>query len=58
MAKHVAKPDEVDYYKHSELSVVDTNPPATDWMDTPVDMRPGAFIYPAKGKHLEYLGMP
>jgi len=26
-------------------------------MDTPLDMRPGSFIYPAKKKHLEYLGL-
>ena len=53
-----AKPDEMGYYEHEALSTVDTTPPATDWMDTPVDMRSGAFIYPTKAKHLEYLGMP
>jgi len=57
MAQEV-KPDEMGYYQHSDLSRVDFNPPETDWMDTPTKMRPGAFIYPAKGKHLEYLGMP
>ncbi|MEW6071550.1 MAG: sulfate reduction electron transfer complex DsrMKJOP subunit DsrK [Planctomycetota bacterium] len=55
---HKAKPDEVAYYEREKLSRVDTTPPPTGWMDTPVDMRPGAFIYPAKARHLEYLGMP
>jgi Fe-S oxidoreductase len=54
---HEPKPDEMAYYDREDLSQVDTSPPATDWMDTPTDMRPGAFIYPAKGKHLDYLGM-
>jgi len=52
-----ATPDEVAYYDREKLQVVDTTPPSTDWMDLPADIRPGAFIYPAKGKHLEYLGM-
>lgn len=51
-------PDEVSYYDIEELSSVRTTPPETDWMDTPVDMRPGSFIYPAKAKNVEYLGMP
>ena len=54
---HELKPDEMGYYKHEDLDHVDTTPPKTDWMDMPADIRAGAFIYPAKGKHLEYLGM-
>ena len=57
MAREV-KPDEVGFYEHEALSNVDTTPPDREWMDVPVDMRPGSFIYPAKGKHLDYLGMP
>jgi Fe-S oxidoreductase len=53
-----AKPDEVEYYKKDELLQVDFHPPQTDWMDTPVDFRPGSYIYPGKGRHLEYLDMP
>ncbi len=49
--------DEVAYYDREQLQRVDTTPPDTDWRDTPADIREGAFIYPAKGKHLEYLGM-
>jgi Fe-S oxidoreductase len=52
------KPDEVAYYKRDELSAVDTSPPSTDWRDTPVEFRPGSFIYSAKPKNIEYLGMP
>ncbi len=53
-----AKFDEIEYYDHEALSAVDFTPPETGWMDTPVDMRPGTFIYPAKPRHLEYLGFP
>jgi Fe-S oxidoreductase len=53
-----AKPDQVEYYKKDELIDVDYRPPQTGWMDTPTDLRPGSFIYPAKPKHLEYLGFP
>jgi Fe-S oxidoreductase len=52
------KPDQVEYYKKDELVQIDYRPPATGWMDTPVDFRPGSFIYPGKGRHLEYLDMP
>ncbi len=51
------QPDEMAFYDHDTLSNIDAKPPPTDWMDTPVDMRPGSFIYPAKPKHLSYLGM-
>jgi Fe-S oxidoreductase len=51
------KPDQIEYYKRDDLDHVDTTPPVKHWMDVPVDMRPGAFIYPTKGKHLKYLGM-
>ncbi|MHC4077541.1 MAG: 4Fe-4S dicluster domain-containing protein, partial [Planctomycetota bacterium] len=52
------KPDEVAYYKRDELSAIDTSPPSTDWRDTPAEFRPGSFIYSAKPKNIEYLGMP
>jgi len=52
------KPDEMSYYKHDELLKFDYNPPKTDWMDTPVNFRPGSWIYPGKRKHLEYLSLP
>jgi Fe-S oxidoreductase len=52
------KPDQMEYYKHEELLKIDYDPPATPWMDQPVDFRPGSWIYPGKAKHLEYLGLP
>ena len=52
------KPDQVEYYKKDELLQVDYHPPKTEWVDTPVDFRPGSYIYPAKPRHLEYLGFP
>ncbi len=52
-----ATPDQMAYYQHDKLLDVDYTPPTTDWLDTPADFRPGSFIYPAKAKHLEYLGM-
>ena len=51
MADELIKPDDL-------LSQIDHRPSATGWMDTPVDMRPGSYIYPAKPKHLEYFGLP
>jgi Fe-S oxidoreductase len=54
----MAKFDETDYYKHDDLLKVDYSPPKTGWMNTPVDFRPGSFIYPGKPKNLEYLDLP
>ena len=50
--------DEPDYYEKDELLNVDWQPPPTPWMDTPVDLRKGSYIYPGKPKHLDYLGLP
>ncbi len=52
------KPDQMEYYKHDDMWAVDFLPPSTGWMETPVNFRPGSFIYPGKPKHLEYLGIP
>ncbi len=49
--------DQVEYYNPENLLAVDYRPPETGWMDTPVDFRPGTWIYPGKAKHLEYLGL-
>ncbi len=51
-------PDEMDYYQQEDLLKLDSRPPKTDWMDTPVDLRPGSFIYPGKAKNLEILDLP
>jgi Fe-S oxidoreductase len=53
-----AKFDEMKHYKQGELLKFDYRPPKTGWMDTPVDFRPGSWIYPGKAKHLEYLDLP
>ena len=50
--------DQMEHYKPEELARVDDRPPATGWMDTPVDFRPGTWIYPAKGKNLKVLDLP
>ncbi|MBC8422851.1 (Fe-S)-binding protein, partial [bacterium] len=52
------KPDQVEFYKRDDLEKVDFDPPRTGWMDTPTEFRPGSWIYPAKPKHLESLGLP
>ncbi len=50
--------DQMEYYSADELLRVDHRPPVEDWMDVPVEFRPGTWIYPGKAKHLEYLGLP
>ncbi|MFC1628899.1 sulfate reduction electron transfer complex DsrMKJOP subunit DsrK [Gemmatimonadota bacterium] len=54
----MSKFDEPDYYNYEELINADQRPPSTGWMDTPVDLRPGTFIYPGKAKNLEILDLP
>jgi Fe-S oxidoreductase len=54
----MATPDEPGYYKHEELIQIGRRPPATPWMDTPVDFRRGTFIYPGKAKNLKALDLP
>ncbi|HUU03418.1 MAG TPA: (Fe-S)-binding protein [Myxococcota bacterium] len=56
MAK--VKFDQVEYYDHDRVLQIDHRPPAADWMDTPVEFRPGSWIYPGKAKHLKYLDLP
>jgi len=51
-------PDEMAYYQQEDLLKIDSRPPKTAWMDTPVDFRPGSFIYPGKAKNLEILDLP
>jgi Fe-S oxidoreductase len=52
------KPDQMAYYDPEKLIQVNYRPPRTGWMDTPVEFRPGTWIYPGKPRHLEYLGLP
>ncbi len=41
-----------------KLVQIDLEPPARDWMDTPVELRKGSFCYSALPKSLKYLGLP
>ncbi len=50
--------DEPEHYEMDELLRVDWTPPSSPWMDTPVQIQPGRFIYPGKAKNLEALGLP
>jgi Fe-S oxidoreductase len=55
----MAKPDEMSYYKQEDLLKLDYDKlPDTGWMDTPVDIKPGSFIYPGKPKNLKILDLP
>jgi len=44
------KPEEILSRKHK--------PPATGWMDTPIDIRPGMYCYASNPKSVEYVGLP
>ncbi len=52
------KPDEMEYYKQEDLLKLDWEPPETSWLDTPVDIRRGTYIYPGKAKNLRALDLP
>jgi Fe-S oxidoreductase len=52
------RPDEPGYYKQEDLLQIERRPPKTPWMETPVDFRPGTFIYPGKGKNLKAFDLP
>ncbi|MGI9860094.1 (Fe-S)-binding protein [Moorella naiadis] len=44
--------------KPEELLKIDHRPPRTGWMDTPVHFRRGNYLYAAKPKSLEVVGLP
>ena len=44
--------------KKEELLDYKYEVPVTDWMDTPVEFKPGTFCYGAKGKNLEAVSFP
>ena len=50
--------DEPGYYEQEKLLQIQPRPPAQSWMDTPVDIRPGTFIYPGKAKNLKVMDLP
>ncbi|MEW8958430.1 hypothetical protein MHOCP_15880 [Moorella humiferrea] len=44
--------------KPEELLKINYTPPRTGWMDTPVNFRRGTYLYGAKPKNLEAVGLP
>jgi Fe-S oxidoreductase len=58
-------PDKLECYKREELLKVDAAPPKGDWMEIggkygpdSFKRRAGSWLYPAKSRHVSYLGMP
>ena len=51
MSDELQKPEEL-------LGDLGHKPPATDWMDTPVDIRKGMYCYASNPKSVEYVGLP
>ncbi|WDN88894.1 hypothetical protein BuS5_01862 [Desulfosarcina sp. BuS5] len=45
------KPDEL-------LAKIDRNPPASGWMDTPINIKKGIYCYASNPKSVEYVGLP
>ncbi|MGC8643956.1 MAG: sulfate reduction electron transfer complex DsrMKJOP subunit DsrK, partial [Isosphaeraceae bacterium] len=54
----MATPDQMSYYRKEDLVQVDHQPPSAEWMDVPVEFRPGSYIYPGKAKNLRVLDLP
>jgi ferredoxin len=44
--------------KPDQLIDIHYAPPKTDWLDTPVDFRPGTWSYSGAAKNLTYLDLP
>jgi len=51
-------PDEMSHYPRAQLVQLDWKPPRTPWTETPVDLRPGTFIYPGKARNLRIMDLP
>jgi Fe-S oxidoreductase len=43
--------------KPEKLGAIKYQPPAKDWMDTPVEFKPGTYSYSAKPKFMSYLDL-
>ena len=54
----MATPDQMSYYRKEDLVQGDHQPPSAEWMDVPVEFRPGSYIYPGKAKNLRVLDLP
>ncbi|RMF99933.1 MAG: (Fe-S)-binding protein, partial [Nitrospirae bacterium] len=44
--------------KPEELAKIDYRPPKTQWMETPVEFKPGTYCYASRPKYLEEVGLP
>ncbi len=44
--------------KPEELSKIDYTPPETDWLETPVEFKPGTYCQGSRIKYLEEVGFP
>ncbi len=58
MSEPAPRFDNPAHYKPEDLGRVDYRPPATPWIRTPVEFKPGRFLVPAKEKNLKALGLP
>lgn len=47
-----------DQRPNDKYPAVDYTTPASDWMDTPVQVKPGMFCWGAKGKNIGAVGFP
>ena len=54
----MAKVEKPKPLKTEEVSNINYHPPATSWMDTPTEFKPGTFCWGAKEKDLLTLGLP
>lgn len=54
----MSKFDEAGHYRQEDLLQINWRPPKTPWLETPVDFRPGTFIYAGKAKNLKVLDLP
>jgi Fe-S oxidoreductase len=50
--------DDPAAYRQEDLLKLDWRPDGKPWTETPVDFRPGTFIYPGKAKNLRVLDLP
>ena len=47
-----------EFPKPEELIQIDHRAPSTDWMETPIDIRPGMYCYASNPKSVDYVGLP
>ena len=47
-----------EFPKPEQLIQIDHRAPSTDWMETPINIRPGMYCYASNPKSVETLGLP